>query len=106
MLFHTGWDRHWGTDGYGGEAPFLTAQLVATLVESRPALVGIDSENIDDAGNGNRPAHSMLLANGILIVEHLTNLDALPDRGGRFFAVPPKVHEFGTFPIRAFAICD
>jgi kynurenine formamidase len=28
----------------------------------------------------------------------------LPDRGFRFFAVPVKVKNFGTFPVRAFAI--
>jgi kynurenine formamidase len=108
VVFHTGWDRHWGTDAYGGAPPFLTAELVAALVQRRPALVGIDSVNIDDATDGNRPAHSMLLGNGIPIVEHLTNLGALPPDadGCRFFAVPPKVHDFGTFPVRAFALCS
>jgi kynurenine formamidase len=106
VVFHTGWDRHWRTDTYGGEAPFLTAALVAALVARRPALVGIDSVNIDDASDGTRPAHTMLLRAGIPIVEHLTNLDAAPDTGGRFFAVPPKVHGFGTFPVRAFALAD
>jgi kynurenine formamidase len=48
--------------------------------------------------------HSTLLAAGIPIVEHLTNLDQLPDGGFRFFAAPVKVKAFGTFPVRAFAI--
>jgi arylformamidase len=106
VLFHTGWDRHWGTDAYGLGAPFLTADLVVALVERHVALVGIDSVNIDDVTDGNRPAHSQLLGNGIAIVEHMTNLGALPDTGCRFFAVPPKVRGFGTFPVRAFATCD
>jgi kynurenine formamidase len=106
VIFQTGWDAHWGTDGYGAGAPFLRADLVRALVERRPALVGIDSVNIDDVDDGNRPAHSMLLGAGITIVEHLTNLGALPDRGGTFYAVPPKVHGFGTFPVRAFALID
>ncbi len=106
VLFHTGWDAHWGTDAYGVDAPFLTADLVRALVDRRPALVGIDSVNIDDIDDGSRPAHSMLLGAGITIVEHLTNLGALPDRGGTFYAVPPKVHGFGTFPVRAFALID
>ena len=106
VLFHTGWDRHWGTDSYGVGAPFLTEGLVAALVEREVALAGIDSVNIDDVADGRRPAHSQLLGNGIPIVEHMTNLAALPDSGGRFYAVPPKVRSFGTFPVRAFAICD
>lgn len=41
---------------------------------------------------------------GIPIVEHLTRLDQLPDRGFRFHAAPPRVEGMGTFPVRAFAV--
>jgi kynurenine formamidase len=34
----------------------------------------------------------------------MCNLEQLPDRGFRFFAVPVKVKGMGTFPVRAFAI--
>jgi kynurenine formamidase len=67
------------------------------------ALVGIDSLNIDDTGDGRRPVHSTLLAAEIPIVEHLCNLGSLPAYGVQFFAVPPKVAAFGTWPVRAFA---
>jgi kynurenine formamidase len=30
-------------------------------------------------------------------------LDAVPESGSQFFAVPVKVKGFGTFPVRAFA---
>ncbi|MGI8917547.1 MAG: cyclase family protein [Pyrinomonadaceae bacterium] len=105
VLFHTGWDRHWRTEKYSdGTHPFLTAETADFLVNERPALVGIDSFNIDDTSSGKRPAHSLLLAAEIPIVEHLCNLEALPDSDFRFFAVPVKVKAFGTFPVRAFAI--
>ena len=67
------------------------------------ALVGIDSHNIDDTRRRTRPVHSALLAAGVLIVEHLRNLAALPQRDFRFSAVPVKVRGMGTFPVRAFA---
>ena len=41
---------------------------------------------------------------GIPIVEHLCHLDALPDGGFKFFAVPPPVKGMGSFPVRAFAV--
>jgi kynurenine formamidase len=105
VLFATGWDRHWGTETYGdSNHPFVHADLVESLVEGRAMLVGIDSVSIDDTRGGERPAHSGLLAAGIQVVEHLTGLDALVGREFRFFAVPPKVSGFGTFPVRAFAI--
>jgi kynurenine formamidase len=53
--------------------------------------------------DGNRPAHTRLLAAGIPIVEHLTGLDGLPPTGARFTAVPLRIHGFGTSPVRAFA---
>jgi arylformamidase len=104
VLLRTGWDRHWRSAQYGTGAPFLTEDGAAWLAEREPALVGIDSVNIDDTGDGARPAHTVLLRAGVLIVEHLTGLGALPTAGFRFFAAPPLFAGVGTFPVRAFAI--
>jgi arylformamidase len=105
VLVHTGWDTHWRTDTYaGGQHPFLTKDAAEYLVNAGATLVGIDSLNIDDDKDGRRPAHTILLGAGVAIVEHMTNLAALPDAGIRFFAVPPKVKGMGSFPVRAFAL--
>jgi kynurenine formamidase len=105
VLVNTGWDRHWGADEYGaGGHPFVTGAAAELLVERGVALVGIDSVNIDSTATGERPAHTILLAAGIPIVEHLTNLGGLPPTGARFYAVPPKIVDVGTFTVRAFAI--
>ena len=103
VLVHTGWDRHWGTEAYFQQHPFLAADAATLLVESGAALVGIDSLNIDDNTTGERPVHSTLLGAGIPICEHLTNLDQLPALGCRFSAVPVKVRGMGSFPVRAYA---
>ncbi len=104
VLLHTGWDRHFGTPAYASGSPFLTEGGAQHLVDAGVALVGIDALNIDDTeSGGERPAHSLLLAAGIHVVEHLTGLVDVPARGARFTAVPPKVEGFGTFPVRAFA---
>lgn len=105
VLFYTGWDMRWRTEDYSnGNHPFLTTDAAEYLASAGAALVGIDSYNIDDTADGRRPAHSILLAHGIPIVEHLCGLRDLPETGFRFFAVPVKVKQFGTFPVRAFAI--
>lgn len=103
VLVHTGWARHWRTDRYFEDHPFLTASAAQYLREQGAALVGIDSLNIDDTADGARPVHTTLLGAGILIVEHLCNLDRLPLSGLTFTAVPVKVKGMGTFPVRAFA---
>ena len=103
VLVHTGWDRHWRTEAYYADHPYLTAAAAQWLAANGAAFVGIDSHNIDDTRTRSRPVHTALLGADIPIGEHLTNLAALPDRGFRFSAVPPKVKGMGTFPVRAYA---
>src|SRR6185312_7768002 len=103
VLVHTGWAQHWNTPAYFGEHPFLTEEAALYLRDSGAKLVGIDAMNIDDTRGNARPVHSTLLGAEVLIVEHLCNLDAVPDEGFAFSAVPPKVRGVGTFPVRAMA---
>ena len=107
ILFHTGWDRQWGTAAYfSGDHPFLTGPLARRLAAEEPAVVGTDSCNVDDARDSLRPAHTLLLGAGIPIVENLRNLEALPPRGARFFAAPVGVQGMASFPVRAFAMLE
>lgn len=106
VLIYTGWDQHWRTPQYGEAAPFVTREAAAWLVEQNPALVGIDSVNMDDKEDGTRPAHTLLLGAGIPVVEHLCQLGQLPVTGFRFHCVPVKFRGVGTFPVRAYAIFE
>jgi kynurenine formamidase len=106
VLIQTGWSDHWNTAQYFEDHPYLTEDAALFLKEQAAVLVGIDSLNIDDTNDGCRPVHSHLLGAGIPIVEHLTNLQALPERDFRFFAVPAKVKGLGSFPVRAFAMVN
>ena len=103
VLVNTGWDVHWSTEKYFKDHPFLTENAADYLKECKVCLVGIDSHNIDDTGTNTRPVHTILLGNGILIVEHLCNLSAIPDENFIFSAIPPKFKGVGTFPVRAIA---
>jgi kynurenine formamidase len=114
VLFRTDWSRRWGGPDYFRSGPFLGAASCDALVDAGAALVGIDCANIDNMGDPaastrgdtTRPAHTMLLAAGIPIAEHLRGLDELPLAGFRFFAVPPAVVGGTSFAVRAFAIVD
>jgi len=106
VLVHTGWDAHFGTPAYGAGHPFLTGPAAEHLVAAGAALVGIDSLNIDDTADGARPVHTRLLAAGVPICEHMTNLGALPPQGFRFHAAPVKIEALGSFPVRAYAVLD
>ena len=104
VLVHTGWSVHWSTPEYLSDHPSLTKEAAIFLRDQGAYLVGIDSHNIDDTRSRNgRPVHTILLRENILIVEHLTGLEQLPDDKFKFSAVPPKMRGMGTFLVRAFA---
>jgi arylformamidase len=103
VLLHTGDDARFGTPQYTEDAHFLTRDGAAWLAGHDPALVGIDAINIDNTADGERPAHTLLLAAGIPVVEHLTGLEQLPPAGAMFTAVPLRIQGLGTIPVRAFA---
>lgn len=103
VLIQTDWDKHWNTDQYFENNPYLTEGAAIYLRDCSVKLVGIDSHNIDDTRGKSRPVHTILLGAEILIVEHLCKLSLLPDAGFTFSAVPPKFKGVGTFPVRAFA---
>ena len=103
VLIHTGWDSHWNTEKYYENHPYLTEEAAIYLRNCGVKLVGIDSHNIDSTLKKSRPVHTTLLGAGILIVEHLCNLNLLPKDGFLFSAVPPKFKGVGTFPVRAMA---
>jgi arylformamidase len=103
VLCRFGWDRLWGDDAYFAAYPFLSRPALQYLIDQGARLVGIDTWNVDDIRDAERPAHSWLLARDILIVENLCNLAALGRRPFRFFAVPIKARRAASMPIRAFA---
>lgn len=104
VLLHTGGDKGWGTPEYADGAPYLTAAGAGWLADRRPALVGIDAVDIDDLDDPSRPAHTRLLGDGVLVLEHLTGLAEVPPQGARLHAAPPAWHEMGTWPVRAYAV--
>ncbi len=104
VLVRTGWDAGWRTPRYFEGHPHLTRGAAEYLAGASPALVGIDSLNIDDTADGVRPAHTLLLSAGIPIVEHLCNLGSVPATGFRFHCAPAPFQGLGSFPVRAYAV--
>ena len=103
VLIRTDHGRHFGTDDYFVDHPFLTRRSAERLVDAGVSCVGIDSLNIDSTDDAQRVVHTTLLRAGVPIVEHLRGLDQLPPSGFTFTAVPPKIEGAGTFTVRAFA---
>ena len=106
VLILTGWSERWGTPRYTEPGPFVGKEAAEALLEAAPALVGIDSLNIDDTEDPERPAHTLLLGAKILCCEHLCNLEKLVRKSFRFFAAPPAWQDVASFPVRALAVTE
>ncbi|MSP48939.1 MAG: cyclase family protein [Alphaproteobacteria bacterium] len=102
VLFHFGWDRHWGTERYGAH-PAIGPDIVDRLIAEGAKLMAVDSGSADAPGTPDAPVHSRLLARDILIVENLVDLGRLIGRRFRFFAVPIKARGATSMTVRAFA---
>ena len=103
VLLRTGWDVRRGTDAYWQPGPYLSAESVEALIAVGAALIGVDFWNVDDTRGAARPVQTALLAAGVLIVEHLAGLSALPTHGATFSAVPLAVDGAVSMPVRAWA---
>jgi arylformamidase len=100
VVLRTDWWKRWGQDGYFTDHPVLTADAAQFLVDSGVHLVGVDMPSVDLPPFA---AHLVLLGNGVLIVENLTNLDAVPAEGFHLTALPLKVMGRDGSPVRAVA---
>lgn len=103
VLVNTGWDSFWRQDQYFEDNPYLTEEAARYLKDKGALMVGIDSLNIDDTRSKSRPVHSTLLAENILIIEHLCNLGQVPkNQEFKVSAAPPKIKGIGSFPVRVY----
>ncbi|NKB67358.1 MAG: arylformamidase [Candidatus Latescibacteria bacterium] len=100
VILNTGWYQRWGQDDFFTEHPVLTKSAAQFLVDCRVRLVGVDFPSVD------RPpheAHLTLLGNDVLIVENLTNLNAITAATFEFSAFPLAVAGRDGSPVRAVA---
>ena len=104
VLFHTGWDEHWGTEEYYRHWPYLAPDLAEMLAGAGLKGIGLDTPSLDAFGG--QTAHELCAAAGMVNIENLTNLEALPRRGAWFQAFPLKLLGTEASPVRALAWVD
>jgi arylformamidase len=101
VVFNTAWHHRWGADDYFSAHPVISGAAARFLVDCGVQLVGVDTPSVD------RPpfeAHLALLGNDVLIVENLTNLDAIDGDVFQFIAAPLKIVGRDGSPVRAVAM--
>ena len=107
LLLASSWSQYVDQpDYYRDNFPPISAELARWIVSRGVRMVGVEPPSVADVND--LPAvteiHQILLGAGVIIVEGLTGLDALPDRSCFFAAVPLKIENGDGCPCRAFAI--
>jgi kynurenine formamidase len=102
VLFDTGWDNHWGSGRYYREWSYLSPELARLLAGAGLKGVGLDTPSLDPYGA--QVAHDICAPAGMINLENLANLGALPATGFTLFALPLKLEGTEASPVRAVAL--
>lgn len=82
LFLNTGWHHHVGTQRYDDDHPVLSPATADWIVDHGVKLLGMDTPTPDQSlarrqPGFDYPVHKRLLGNGVLVAEHLANLDPL-----------------------------
>ena len=107
LLFHTGWDRYWGTPESFGDSPCIDSQVADYLLQSGKKGVGLDTIGLDPIADANLTLHRQLFrSQDIVVMENLTNLQLVGEELFTLCALPLRHVEADGSPIRAIAILE
>lgn len=80
VLIRTGWSVRWSSGDYFNDFPPLDQWLIDALAKAPAALVGLETPSLHPDHEMDRAFHLQLLDAGVVIVENLVGLEALPTR--------------------------
>jgi kynurenine formamidase len=114
VLVRTDWtEKHWGNfPTYYMESPYCSPEAARWLVDKGARAIGFDcfSEycaRLPDFTSEDFIIHKIILENGALLMQQMTNLSMLPTgRKFKFFAPFVKMRGAEGSPARFFAILD
>jgi arylformamidase len=103
------WEHNLGTMGYYTDVPWLSCGAAQWLVDNGCRLLGMDTPMPDNPINDwkssdDSPIHKILLGNGVVLLEYLTNLSAINSVNFEIVVAPLKIVGADGSPTRAFAI--
>ncbi len=104
VLFDTDWSQHWGTALYYSRWSHLSPALAERLAQAGLKGVGLDTPSLD--GFGGHIAHDICAPAGMINIENLTNLAAVPDEGFTLQVLPLKLDQTEASPVRAIAMLE
>jgi kynurenine formamidase len=104
LLLNTGWSQFWNSKSYFHDYPVLSADAASWLINCDLKGVGSDTISADEFDSQDFPIHNIFLSHDVIIIENLTNLDALAENQFLFSCLPLTIEQADGSPVRAVAI--
>ncbi|TMN21762.1 cyclase family protein [Lentibacillus cibarius] len=103
VLFHTGWAQYVGTEKYERH-PYIHHDVARALLDQGVRVIGIDALNPDKTGGDDFSVHEEVLGREGVLIENLTNLDAIDFPNPIISVLPLKLVDGDGSPVRAVAM--
>lgn len=106
LILHTGWSAFLQEAKYRQEIPGIHESLAHWLVEKGINMLAVEPPSVADVMDMEEVTkiHEILLGGDIIIVEGLTNLEALTQEKVKLVALPLKIKDGDGAPARVIAI--
>lgn len=106
LLLRTDWSKKVGTDEYRNGLPRISVELAEWFGAKKVNILGVEPPSVADVNNLEEVTqiHHILMKNDVIIVEGLTNLDAITQPKVQLIALPLKVKKCDGAPARIIAI--
>lgn len=104
VILNTGWHKYFPRDTYFAEMPGITLECARWIADRGIATLALDLPGVNPTEW--EEVHKIFLGREIVIVEGLTNLDAIRGEEVFFIALPLKIKGRDGSPVRAVAIED
>lgn len=102
VILATGWGKHVNTDAFYTDFPRVSPETAEYLVFLGVKTLGVEPPTLHtDKG---AEVHHILLGNEVVVIEGLTNLEALAGKEILLSAAPLCFEGMDGFPLRAVAI--
>lgn len=108
LIFRTGWSRFVNKPTYRTGIPGISSELAGWCANRGVGLVGVESPAVADVNNLEKVTeiHQILLGGDVIILEGLTNLEAITAKKVKLVALPLKFSEGDGAPCRAIVLED
>jgi arylformamidase len=103
VVLDMGWAKRWGMANYFLDFPAIGEAAARWLIEHGVELVGVDTPSVDREPY---PVHYALLEAHAVIVENLTNLNAVTQTEFELMVAPLPLIGLEASPVRAVAIVE